>query len=492
MLKKSIKNILLIILVLTGFILVYQIWFSSYFLPDGYNYFASGLRSKVINPIIRLLEGRKGTDFSQNLHTLFKPEKIVLHASGDRRVFSSGSEEFNQIRVLSADIISNCLLGEYALKSRETVDLESYFSVLKGKSIYVDYGKNCDYRLFSYGVCGQEKNRFTDDLSAIRGYIISLHDGILNDISLYIMDQKSGNIYRYTFEADKNQLEKRLEAFMAAPSVSGSPSYSFELNFHKEQAQSVSKVLFDPLILMDLVPVNLPPVHAYSANEVDQMLSEGLTEAVLGVFSINNRTMRKYTDLDNARVFVENNATLTLYPDGLLEYQVVQGGRGLDITGGADKTGYDIYAATAHAVDFVTELCSHMPPAFFDHLQINTNLVDDAARQGVYRLYFDYCIGGVPIRYKTADGYAHTIEMEIDNGYLKSYRQFMKAYEKADGEAWQMMPMLSAADALVDSLYTGESPLLIKKISPCYTEDADGTIVPKWNAVVDGNDRMID
>lgn len=150
------------------------------------------------------------------MQTLFKPEKIVLHASGDRRVFSSGSEEFDQIRVLSADIISNCLLGEYALKSRETVNIESYFSVLKGKSIYVDYGKNCDYRLFSYSVCGQEKNRFTDDLSVIRGYIISLHDGILNDISLYIMDQKSGNIYRYSL-SKKVFFCKIVLIFLAGP-----------------------------------------------------------------------------------------------------------------------------------------------------------------------------------------------------------------------------------------------------------------------------------
>ncbi len=490
MLKKSMKNIVLALLVLIAFVLVYQIWFNSSFLPNGSDYVLKSLRSNIITPIVRLLEGRSDADFSQNLQELFKPDKIVLHASGDRRVYSNGGEGFSQVRAMAGEIMSRCMLGDYTIKSKETVDTESFYNVLKGKSIYVDYGKNCDYRLFSFGVCGQEKNRFTEDLSVIRGYIIGLHDGIMNDFSLYVKDQKSGNIYRYMLEGNKEEIETSMNEFMMDPANSGSPSYSFELNFHKEQEQMETKVIFEPLLLMDLVPKTLPHIATMDESELEHLLQDGLIDDVLDVFSIDGSTTRKYIDLDNERVFVENNATLTIYPSGLLEYQTVQGGHGLDITGGANQGAYDIYAATSHAVDFVARLCDYMPPDYFEHLQFHTDLTENAQQDGVYRICFDYCIDGTPLQHKTVDGYSHTIEMEIENGYLKSYKQYIKDYEKTEG-VWQQEPMLKAADALVDAHYVDKA-LYIEKIGVCYVENSDATIAPTWAAVVDGHDKMIE
>ncbi|MBE7047967.1 MAG: hypothetical protein E7393_01145 [Ruminococcaceae bacterium] len=491
MYKKSIQNILLVGSVLTAFILVYQIWFSGYFLSDGYEYLTSGLYSKIVQPILQFLGHSNDRDFSENIQMLFKPEKIVLNASSDRVILTEEEASFNETRGLSREVIRGCMVGDYPVKSKEIVDMDTYFSVLKGRSIYVDYGKDCDYRLFSQGICGKEKNTFTDDISVIQSYIISLHDGLLNDVSIYIADQKSNHAYRYVVEADKSRLEKQLSNLMRQTYTGSSPSYSFELNFHKVQDQRISKVLFDPLILSDLTPVSLPPVRIDEGETLDNMFHGRLTESILDMFSINSQTMRKYTDLDNARVFVENNATLTLRENGLLEYQAVQGGRGLDITKGDRRANYDIYAATTHAVDFVAELCGQISPEFFDHLQISTNLTENAKNQGLYRICFDYYVQGIPIRHKTADGYAYTIEMEIADGYLQSYNQFTKNYKITDGEIRTLPPMLNAADMLVDSLYDGENPLYINKIGVCYAENEQNIITPQWHAIVDGIDRMI-
>lgn len=491
MLKKSIKSILLIASVITAFVLVYQIWFGSYFLPDGSDYLTSGLYNYVVKPVAKLFTGKNDTDFSQNLKRLLKPSRIVLHYSGERRMFKSGSADFEELRELSEEWVSRVMLGELAVKSRDTVDTEAYFSVLKRKSIYVDYGKDCDFRLFSFSICGQPRGKLAEDLNVVNGYVISLHDGILNDISLYIMDQKSGSIYRYIIEADKTELESRLKDSMQQPASGSMPSYSFELNFHKAQEESVSKILFSPLVLMEVMPVGVQAIREQAPAEAAQLLSDGATDAILKVFSIDSRTMRKYTDLNDARVFIENNATLTLYPDGRLEYQTVPGSRGLEIAAETGRNDYDIYAATADAVDFVTELCSLMPQEFFSHLQINTNLVNDSAYQGTYRLAFDYCIDGIPVRYKTDTGYASAIEIELDNGYLISYRQYIRTYERLE-ETYQLQPMLTAADSLVDRLYDGENPLYITKVAVCYAEEPGVGFEPKWYAVADGTERIME
>lgn len=490
MFKKSIQNIMLVISILVSVILVYQIWFSSYFLPVGEETFFSSLGRNILNPIISLFEGRDDADFSENLHKLYQPDKIVLNSTGSRLVFAADAKEYAELHSLTDSVMKDSMLGNYALKSRETVDLDSFLAVLKGKSVYVDFGRDCDYRLFSYAICGEEKNQFSENVSTMRGYVISLQDGILNDISLFIRDTKSGNVYRYVVEADKSELTEQVEAYMAE-GVSGIASYSFELNFHKEQETAVSKVLFDPMLLLDLAPTQMVEVQAVEEARIEQLQSGDSAEAILDAFSINNRTLRKYTDLNGARVFVENNATLTVYPDGLLVYQTVPGGRGLDITGGADKTNYDIYEATADSVEFVEGVCNQLYPAMFDELEISSDLVSNEDTPGYYRIFFDYTIGGVPIRQKTADGYGHAVEIEIENGYLKSYRQLIRHYEKGEQQR-QLTPMLQVADLLVDAMYTGENPLMIRSIAPCYIENEEGDMKFAWRAIVDGKEVVLE
>lgn len=489
--KRTVKNIILLFSVLSAFVLAYRIWFNSYALPGGYQYLTSGIEQKLIQPIVSFFKPKRTGDFSQNLKRLLKPEKIVLQYGGERRAFSGGTAGYTQAEELAEETMQHLLSGAYKLKSKETVDAESLFSVLKGKSIYVVYGKSCDSRLFSFALCGSAHNSFTDDVSAVGGYVISLHDGILNDISVYLTDPKNGTMYRYVLEAEKNELDMRLKNIMAQSESAYTLSYSFELNFHKQQPESLSKVIFEPMLLLDLQTQSLPSVTSVSSAAPEQLFGEDTLDLILSAFSINTRTMNQYVDLDNARVFIENNATLTLYPDGLLTYQTVQGGHGPDISGNADKASYDIYSATTNAVDFVTELCSYLPPDLFEHLQISSELVNDSTRQGVYKICFDYCIDGVPIRCKEGDTYYHTIEIEIENGYLQSYRQMTKTYEQS-GEAPQtLQPMMNAADTLVDLLYTDDSPVQISAMHANYIDDNENGIMAAWCAVANGGEYML-
>ncbi len=487
--KDTVKNILLIASVLLTFVLVFQIWFSGYFMPGGYDYLISSLQNNIVTPITKLFFQKDSGSFSENIKMLLKPEKIVVNNQGQRRVYGDGQCDYGTVKNLSEQIMSDFISGKYQLKSKETVTVDAYSATLRGKSIFVDYGKNCDYRLFSAALCGQASTRYADDLSAVSAYVISLQDGILNDIAIYVTDQKSGNTYRYLMEANKTDIAEDMEALFKKEAIGSSPSYAFELNFHKEQADSATKILFEPMILMDLMPVSVPSVKGQTIADFDHTLDEDMLNTVLRTFSINTRTMHRYVDLSDARVFVENDATLTLYPDGLLEYQTMGNGWGLNIS--EEKTTYDIYAASTDAVNFVTKLCSHMPPAFFEHLRIRTDLVEEMAREGVYRIFFDYCIDGIPVRHDSGNGLSHTIEMEIEKGNLKSYRQFVKAYEKAENVGNPVEPMLTAADALVDQLYSGVAPLRISDINICYVEGQDGVIVPKWYAVVDGQEKIV-
>ncbi|MBE7041753.1 MAG: hypothetical protein E7400_07290 [Ruminococcaceae bacterium] len=488
MVKKVMKNTLLISLVLLAVVLASQIWFNSYFLPGGYDFFFSGIQHYIVNPIQSLFSQNSDGSFSQNLKKLYRPEKIILNDSGERRVLTEGQEDYDTAYDLANAIVSRVLSGDYDTQSKTLVNMDAYMAALKGKSIHVDYGKACDYRLFSFGVCGESQSHLSGELSAVGGYVISLQDSIMDDISVYMIDQKSGNIYRYTVESEKVNVGNQITELVQKISSEGLHSYSFELNFHKEQENAASKILFEPMLLMELMPLEANELQSQQLAEFGHGISEDLINDVLRTFSVNTRSMWRYTEMTGARVFVENDATLTLHPDGLIEYQAVEGGRGLDISD-AD-TPYDIYAATDNAVEFVTKLCSDMPPEFLENLRIRTDLLDHTDRQGVYTICFDYCVDGIPVRHKTADGYAHTIELEIDNGYLKSYRQFVRSYIKTEQKT-SVVPMLSAADILVDSLYNEAEPLQVQRIHLCYVENETGKLTPVWNAVVDATEHFV-
>ncbi len=485
MLKKSLKNILLVCSVLVAFILLFQIWFSSYFLPNGYDYVMSGVNRYVVSPIRSLFQWGENEDFSQNFRDMFRPEKIVLNVSGERRVFREEESGFEAARNYADSLLSDFLSGKVTLKNRETVTMEEYTAVLRGKSIYVDYGKSCDYRLFSFATCGEAQKRYADDLKSVSSYILSMHDGIMNDVSVFIYDKQNGNIYRYVVEMDKASIDANLAELLLISPSELTPSYSFELNFHKSQEQAPAKVLFEPTILMDVSTNSLPSVRPSSVD-----ITETFSTDLLRMFSINTRAMWRYTDLSGARVFVENDATLTLYPDGFLSYQVEPSGRGLSLS--TVKGTYDIYAAAADAVDFVTELCGYMPADFYEHLQIRSDLLENAANQGTYTIIFDYCMNGVPVRYQQENGYAHAIKMELENGHLKSYQQYITTYEnERNGEEKALLPLLNAADMLVDVLYREPEPLQIWQIAPCYIAAGQGDLVPKWSVFVDESEQIV-
>ncbi len=487
--KDTVKNLFLVLSVFTAFILIYQIWFSGYFLPDGGDYVASGFKNYVLSPLKNFFSKDGNADFSQNLNALLQPEKIVINVSGERRVFNNGTEGFASGTAFASGIFESFLSGDAKLMNRETVTLDAYTSALRSKSIYVDYGKTCDFRLLSFAVSGYNKNHYTTDLSAVRGYILNLHDSILNRVTVFVKDEKTGNIYKYVIETEDDIYQERLQELIDESPMDSVASYSFELNFHKAPAEQETKVIFDPLILMELTAKNMNHVQGYSLMGFDQDLNYDHEDQILNLFSINSRSIWKYTDLNNTKVFIENNATLTLHPGGKIEYETVQGGRGLDIASHTDRTDYDIFEAATDAVDFVADLSACFPTEFFEHLQIVSDFTE-TANQNIYTIYFDYCLEGVPVLHQTESGAVHTVEMVIESGYLKSYKQYAKmyAYEKTE-PARVLSPIINATDGLVDTLYTGTEPLDITKVSSCYVDTGNG-VLPYWKVCVNGEDRI--
>lgn len=490
-LRRYFKDIVLTLLVVITFVQVFQIWFSDSIVPNTTDDKSSRFQDYILSPFLQLF-GKERTDtFPQYINELLRPQKIVLNQSNQRAVLYSDDESYGRFYDKAEELMRGLFTGATAVKSRETVSMDDYCAVLKGNSIYFDYSNLYDYRLFSVSICGESKNELSNDFSVVRECMISLDDNVLNNVVFYMKDYKSGNMIRYVVDQNKKEFQDELKNYFLTKQSDSTLNYSFELNFHKQENNdgALSKLIFDPLILFNLVAADcraIIPEQPLRQNWTE--LEAGRTNAILKAFQINPMTMRKYTNLTNAKVFVENNATLNISPGGYLQYQTVKGWQGLPISKSEEKSGSDIYTAVSAAVNFVYSLNEELLGDSLSSLRFSSDLIENGT-PGNYTITFDTCAAGLPVLQVNPETgeKEHYITMVIENGYLKYYSQSLKQYHAANGSE-PLTPVISAVDGLVDQLNGQQLQTLnILNVSRCYVDGGkEDNPEPYWNIGVDG------
>lgn len=486
--KIKLKDIFLLFLILLGLVLLLQIWFRSSSLP--YNSVNEQLQESLIRPIAKWFGHGKNGTFSQNIQELLLPKKIVLNQSNQRAVLYSGDEAFGKVLPAADSLLEALMMGKTEVKSKETVSEEDYCAVLKGNSVYLDYGILLDFRLLSVNICAQEKNDLSSDFTNVRECIISLEDNVFHNTAIYMKDYESGNFFRYLVTANKNELDAILKSYFQTHQSESTLNYSFELNFHKQEKGdgALSKLVFQPLILFNLVPSEGVVLEEEAAHEPDSAHVNGILRA----FQINPMTMNKYTDLTNADIFVENNATLVLSPEGYLAYQTVEGGTGLSLIDTKEKNNMDVYSAVSAAVGFLYTLNEEIPMMNFSEYRFSSDLTEGST-SGSYTIEFDYCVDGIPVlQSDPTNGEAcHAISMTIENGCLKQYRQFMHTYRSSQKQE-RLTPVIQAVDGLLDQLNLQKQNLTISHVTKCYWNIGKETaLLPQWEIGVESIDSIL-
>ncbi len=493
--KRILKDTILAFLICLNLFLVFQIWFNTNMFSVDSISETSKLEEFLIKPVKKLFSQKNNGGFSENLRNLMRPQRIILNKSNSRAVLYDEDESYQKILSYTDELIRGILNGNTKINKIETISLDDYCAVLKRNSVYLDYDNFCDFRLFSAAICGESKNQLTNDLSVVRECLLSPADNTLNNVAVYIKDYKTSNIMKYIIDEKKDVLEQELTSYFQTHTKESTLNYSFELNFHKQESGdgSLVRLVFDPLIIFNLVSSDMQ--GAESDTELlyrwPQIQEEKANE-ILGAFKINPMTMRKYTNLTNARVFVENEATLTLSTDGILEYKTIEGGQGLLIANDEQKNNFDIYNAVSSAVNFIYQVNEELPYDLISSLRFNSDLTG-GANQGSYTISFDLYTNGYPIlQTDTMTGEnTHCITMKIENGYLKYYRQFIRKYHP-DGNSLSITPVINAVDGLIDDLNSQNDFLNVLNVGRCYVDSGtDNNLVPQWNIRVEEIDKIL-
>ena len=484
-LKRYFKDVVLILLVLSSLVMACQIWFGQYIASTPYSDFLSGARSFLKSPI-SFFGGSRNTTFSYNIKRLLKPEKIVVNRSANRRVVTENEAGFSDVWLPASELLTAIFSGEAKITGRAAAaDTEEYFAALKGKSIYIDYGSDYDLRLIAMSIAGESKTGLSEEIPSAGEILILFNENVLNNVYVYFRNS-SAAVTKLSVEYNKAKLDNVVNDFFKSLQTDTVPSYSYELNFHKSAEGRETKVLFAPDILIRLVPEATVSITGKSllSSGGDYGLAASAEDTVLRAFKINPMTMRKYTDISGSSVFVENYGTLSISPDGLLEYKTLEGSHGIPLSDEKNDTNPDVYRSAIMAVDFIGSVCNAFPSDVLENLKISSIKSEVQGKLSRYVIKLDCCVNGLPVFVSEDGKISSAVEMVIEDGFLMSYRQYVMEYYNTN-ESYPGTTVISAADKIIESVPSGELPIYINRFTACYVYDGSEVINKKWEILID-------
>lgn len=458
--KEQIKSITLTLLVMLNLVLGSNILLDKKLWPYGYNFF------NIANfPIIQWFKNKpdEQREFQKIVH-LTLPAKIIFNTGDQATRFSvnSNNAEYNTIIEYCNEILGVVLgLPEEKIIG---VTSEEWFSSLMSDSIYLNYYTEYDTQLFA-NFLGLRNTEVFNKVKSFSNVVISLSD----NVTVYFEDIESNKYYKIKTGRRFADFKEIADDIVANKDDNVSKeyaiNYSFDLNFDK--AFGEQKTIID-----SMVPIysNVSKVPVVFSKEV--LMNSGNTgiNELAKVFNVKANTARRYTEADETIVYVENNATLKIHSNGMIEYKARDNGIQLSNSGG-------MYNNISKLNEFVGRINSV--------IGINDSIyLSSKASRDENVITFDYVCEGMPVKINI-DDMKNAVYCEISDGYIKEYKHIIKDYEMT-GEYFETPEYIYAVDNAIQkySALTGE--IKINKLYLAYNDNGlNDTLSADWNAEVE-------
>ena len=482
--KEKIKSIILFILIINCLQLTGQIWFDKKLWPSGYNFFNSLTNVKVVSDFLKVLPFGNASEQGDNLYSsITRPKKIIVSGGGAREVYYSNQKQYGDV-ILLADKIKTGLFKATSPHS-EAVTKEEWQSFLKGKSIYIDYGFNIDMSIMaqSYGVGA---NAPFSQLGIVSGLVITA-DTVTNSVIVCAKDSRTGNISKFWSDYKGDELTKYIEGLTFGKQQS--QAFAFELNLDRA-TQGIDikrKVFLEPLVLLPMNPSNMPKINIVNPLKKDGVgVGQKFADNIVTAFGYAPSSLRKSIMQDGVASYVENSATIKIYPSGLVEYNAIKTDKGIRIQNAKIEPNQIVNSIAKIARDVWKKAGVTQPP--------DMSLVSDLVEQksGKYIVEMNYIVEGIPVitQFSLADPMYNALYAEVQDGYIKRFRIVLRTFS-VTGEKVQSTPVLVAIDNLFKMYGQANTETKINDIFQCYSSEGGDTSVAQWGVELSNNKGVI-
>ena len=461
MFKEKVKTSIIIILVINLVFLTYQAWFKSGILGSDWPYFSfSDL------PFVRFFT--RDSFVSVPKENLSKPRKIVVNDDELWVPYYNSDDAFDRLDE-NTSVILKCLLGG-DIQDEKEINYDEWINLLTEKSVYVEYPIAVEPRMLAM-VLNTDFERLPGDIGIITDAIIIPTEAD-DEAYVALRDAKTDKAYKFLVRGEDISFPEEVLA-MYTDKYRGDGYYEFAFNTLLGEGLGENSVRIADLVLFsdnESVYRDIKGTNPMAGKNHAQLLQS---------FSFNPKPLRYYSDGYGADNYVENYATVTIFPDGYIEYSAVDSERGIDLGAYADNE----YEILNRAIDFAEKVWASVSK---EPLEVLVSGIEKTATGN--RFVLDYYFGGreiaVEVTKEGRESLYHAIEIETVGSTIVSYRQFLRSYTEANTATSQENFML-ALDYFVSQFKNERS--VITDLYPGYFDSGENTGVLKTTWLCEKN-----
>lgn len=462
MFKERVKTSIIIILIINLVFLTYQSWFKSGILGSDWPYFSfSSL------PFVRAFQHDRFVSVPKE--NLSKPRKIVVNDGELWVPYYNSDDAFDRLDE-NTSIVLKCLLGG-EVKSEERIDYEEWIKLLTQRSVYVEYPIAVEPRMLAM-VLNTDFERLPSEIGTINDAIV-IPANADDEVYVALRDANTNEAYKFVVKDANISFPQEVLA-MYTDKYRRDGYYEFAFNTLLGEGVGESGVKIADLVLFS---DNESVYRDIKGNNP----MEGKNHAqLLQSFSFNPKPLRYYSDGYGADNYVENYATVTIFPDGYVEYRAVDDEKGIDL----GEYGDNDYEILNRAIDFAERVWASVSN---EPLEVLVSGIEKTHRGN--RFVLDYYYGGreiaVEISKEGRESLYHAIEIETAGNKIVSYRQYLRSYTEAN-TATSQENFMPALDYFV-SLFEEEESSTITDLYPGYFDSGENTGVLKTTWLCEKN-----
>ncbi|MDO5479365.1 MAG: hypothetical protein Q4G23_09420 [Clostridia bacterium] len=478
--KERIKSFVLVLLILSSIGLTSITWIDERLWPDGYSLFVNVKEWPVIREFFE-------KSYSQPMENLSKARKIVIaDGSGSSAVFYNGDSTFNDVYSDINDFMTSFLSGEVAIKETTLLTKENVRELLNEQVMYtyVNYSVSMPGEFFGQ-LMGVADTEVFSDTGHVRDFFI-LPTGE-DSLELLAIDNKTESVMRYELQYEKTT--DLIEKFIGYAEDVPPENYcvmALQMNMDKTSPDDVvqMKTLLDSFLILDSASTaDGKKMEIESRN----LIASGVPAEVIRCFAYSPDSLYRYVDGEGTIIYLENDSSLKIHKNGLIEYEATSREYGIPLSGG-----YSVYETLNSAIRFAGDV--YLAASSGGEFAVNVSS-DTAFTSGDERVFFfDYYYEGTPVATvinESGKQLKHAIEMTVSGGRVTGFRMLLRSYAKTERKR-DFINIYGAIDKIAAKYEDAEEPVKIEDMFPAYMEDgASERILPCWVGYVEGKQIII-
>lgn len=356
---------------------------------------------------------------------LSQPERVFVISGDDRRIVTKADSDYQQL----IEKINVTIRDIYSVKAADILasDEEQWKECLAGDAVYVKFTapRDTGFESLFYGVKDSGLSRALESCNEI---VFVPDQALKSTLSVYIKDEKGDKFTRVTMQTDTEIFKKAIEE-------SRGNGREFSFGFEIEEAKNV----LAPMILVPTgeietrnIRVDVPRIYKSGINFTK---ATEVTTGLVNIFGYNPNTVRQYENTDGALIYVGETGSLSLHPEGRIEYKALGENEGVPIATGTSglASAYSVVAGLSEVMEKIYNLSGIKDEKHHAELRIT-----DFRQDG---MEFDYFVDGT--RVSLGDGAA--VSAVIKNGVLVEFKMWIKTVEKTESST-KSIPMLTAVN----------------------------------------------